>query len=125
MLTPISFKRDGGISSVKSFAPLSGSKKGSSFRMGRGFRSPLLAGLLLSLWVSAAMAAPDTPLLPANHEMPTRGHQLRTEFSDTVTLARLPEGAKTLELWLPAPSSDAWQRVESLKVEGVPAYRIT
>ncbi len=71
------------------------------------------------------MAAPDTPLLPANHEMPTRGHQLRTEFSDTVTLARLPEGAKTLELWLPAPSSDAWQRVESLKVEGVPAYRIT
>ncbi len=81
-----------------------------------------MSGLPALLSVAIALAAPA----PTNQQTPAVNapHELRAEFSYTVTLEKPADGAKTLELWLPAPSDDAWQKVKELKVEGAP-YRIT
>jgi transglutaminase-like putative cysteine protease len=93
--------------------------------------SLLLSGLLLALGIATMVAAaptatPSTSNRPGPNHRPQGAnapHELRAEFSYTVALEKLSDGAKTLELWLPAPSDDPWQKVEDLKVEGAP-FRI-
>jgi transglutaminase-like putative cysteine protease len=45
-------------------------------------------------------------------------------FAYAVTLKDIPTGAHTVEIWLPAPHSDAFQRIANLRVDSAYPYQI-
>ncbi|HVL38900.1 MAG TPA: transglutaminase domain-containing protein [Fimbriimonadaceae bacterium] len=79
-------------------------------------RSPLNRFLLL---------APCALALPAQAEPNAAPRVLRTHFSYKATVPSLPDGAKTLNVWLPIPSDGPYQKVSNLKVESAGPHRIT
>jgi transglutaminase-like putative cysteine protease len=50
---------------------------------------------------------------------------LNTRFSYTATVPAVPTGAKAIDLWIPVPTDNAFQRVTNLKIEGAPGHRVT
>jgi len=50
---------------------------------------------------------------------------IQTEFICKAEIPALPPSTKKVALWIPVPTNSEWQEVESVSVEGVPAYKIT
>ena len=50
---------------------------------------------------------------------------LTTQFTYTATVPAAPAGTKAEDVWLPVPSSSAWQTVSALTVAAPVAYKIT
>lgn len=74
-------------------------------------RSILLACLASALTFSAIAAEP---------EVPTGAKSRKFEFTYTATIKAVPDGAKTVDLWIPIPQSDKYQDIDKVKfhVEG-------
>jgi hypothetical protein len=68
--------------------------------------------------VSAAMLLASflaIQTLAAELEVPTGAKNRKFEFSYTATIKAVPDGAKSVELWIPIPQSDKYQDIEKVK----------
>ena len=76
----------------------------------------------MSLAVLLAQFALASNLL---HATEPQSEVLNTRFTYTATVPAVPPGSGAVDLWIPVPSDNAFQKVTNIKVDGAPGYRIT
>ncbi len=75
--------------------------------------------------LSIAVLLAQFALASTKAEAQPQKELLNTRFTYTATVPSLPPGAKSIDLWIPLPSDNAFQSVTGLKVEGAPGHKVT
>ncbi len=79
--------------------------------------------LLRNLTLAALLA--QFALASPNSATPPTKEALNTRFTYTATVPVVPNGTQTVDLWIPVPSDNAFQRVTNLKVMTPVEHRVT
>jgi transglutaminase-like putative cysteine protease len=88
-----------------------------------------MAKLLVSLVALSAPCALISQTLEAYaaspNNLPPDARSIRTRFTYKASVTQVPNGTKTLRVWLPVPTDNQFQKVSSLQIESAVPHRIT